>query len=125
MLKMYHVTTEGDCEGRSTTDLGIWEGDIADIAFHLADKSYYSLNFSPISVKKPTKITSEKVDISSFELRDTIISKEILGTGNFKIKKGDRYNSYTLYLNEEELKNIKKQELLKQKEDIELKLKEL
>lgn len=28
----WHVTTEGDCEGRSITDLGVFEGNIDTIA---------------------------------------------------------------------------------------------
>lgn len=37
----WHVTTEGDCEGRSTTDLGVFEGNIDTIALALADRCYY------------------------------------------------------------------------------------
>lgn len=42
---LWKVTTEGDCEGRSTKDLGIHEGYFDEIAFALADKAYYSLHF--------------------------------------------------------------------------------
>lgn len=41
----WHVTTEGDCEGRTTTDLGVHVGYIDDIAFALGSKAYYTLNF--------------------------------------------------------------------------------
>ena len=44
----WRVTTEGDCEGHSQKDLGNFFGHAAEIAFHLADKSFYSLQFSPI-----------------------------------------------------------------------------
>lgn len=37
----WHVTTEGDCEGRSITDLGVFEGNIDTIALALADRCYY------------------------------------------------------------------------------------
>jgi hypothetical protein len=40
------VTTEGDCEGRSTRNLGIYNGVVEEIALHLADKVEYQLNFS-------------------------------------------------------------------------------
>lgn len=43
----WHVTTEGDCEGRTTRDLGYHEGHIADIALNLAGSAYYSLSFRP------------------------------------------------------------------------------
>lgn len=44
----WKVNTEGDCEGRSVKNLGTFRGHIDEIAFHLADKCYYSLRFSPI-----------------------------------------------------------------------------
>lgn len=47
---IWHVTTEGDCEGRSTRDLGIHEGYIDEIALALADKCYYSLCFVAINI---------------------------------------------------------------------------
>lgn len=37
----WYVTTEGDCEGRSITDLGVFEGNIDTIALALADRCYY------------------------------------------------------------------------------------
>ena len=47
---IWHVTTEGDCEGCSTRDLGIHEGYIDEIALALADKCYYSLCFVAINI---------------------------------------------------------------------------
>lgn len=44
----WKVTTEGDCEGRTTTQLGEYYGHVAEIAFHLADKCYYKLTFDAI-----------------------------------------------------------------------------
>jgi hypothetical protein len=43
----WKVTTEGDCEGRTTTDLGCFYGHVAEIAFSLADRCLYSLRFTP------------------------------------------------------------------------------
>ena len=42
------MTTEGDCEGRSTDNLGFFKGHVADIAAHLRKKTFYSLNFHPV-----------------------------------------------------------------------------
>lgn len=42
---IWHVTTEGDCEGRSTRDLGIHEGYIDEIALALADKCCSIMRF--------------------------------------------------------------------------------
>lgn len=46
---LWKVTTQGDCEGRSTRDLGIHEGNIDEIAFALADECFYSLNFRAVN----------------------------------------------------------------------------
>jgi hypothetical protein len=43
----WQVTTEGDCEGRTVKNLGVYKGHVADIAAMLADKTCYSLRFSP------------------------------------------------------------------------------
>ena len=63
----WKVTTEGDCEGRSTRDLGTFRGHIDEIAFHLANRCYYSLRFKPIEEKEiiPEFLPNgEEVDIS-------------------------------------------------------------
>ena len=44
----WHVTTAGDCEGKSTRDLGTWYGHFADVAFHLADKQFYDLTMKKV-----------------------------------------------------------------------------
>lgn len=49
----WEVTTEGDCEGRTTKNLGTYEGNLSDIAFALADQCYYSLHFTPARILKP------------------------------------------------------------------------
>lgn len=45
---VWEVTTEGDCEGRSTKRLGRHEGNIFDIAKSLGSQSFYSLNFKRV-----------------------------------------------------------------------------
>lgn len=42
----WKVTTEGDCEGRTVTQLGYWDGYVDEIALHLAEKAYYGLKFT-------------------------------------------------------------------------------
>lgn len=54
----WHVTTEGDIEGKSIRDLGTFTGYVDEIALHLADKCLYSLTFEkvqPISEYIPKK----------------------------------------------------------------------
>ena len=61
----WKVSTEGDCEGRSTRDLGVHYGYLDDIAFSLADQSYYALKFSLVNphIQKPIKRTKVMVSL--------------------------------------------------------------
>lgn len=62
---VWHVTTEGDCEGRSTRDLGIYEGYIDEIALALADKCYYSLYFVAVNIHSLNMTPTRKtVDVT-------------------------------------------------------------
>ena len=56
----WHVTTENDVEGRSTKDLGIHEGHVADIAAALRKHNFYSLKFEPAVRVPSTKLDTEK-----------------------------------------------------------------
>jgi hypothetical protein len=61
---VWSVSTEGDCEGRTTRDLGIYYGHVAEISFYLRNKREYSLRFSPsktniIDAKDVKKLLSE------------------------------------------------------------------
>jgi hypothetical protein len=62
----WKVTTEGDCEGRSTRDLGTHTGYLDEIAFALAKDVYYSLRFvavNPLALAKANP-TGTKVQVS-------------------------------------------------------------
>jgi hypothetical protein len=66
----WHVTTEGDCEGRTTTNLGVHTGFIDEIAFRLGRKACYSLKFKHVSDEekpepKPVNAVSVQLDIDS------------------------------------------------------------
>lgn len=63
---LWRVTTEGDCEGRSTRTLGIFRGNWYEIALHLADRCCYSLNFEKLDETKfilPKTFTKDEVDV--------------------------------------------------------------
>ena len=51
----WKVDTEGDCEGRSTRQLGEHFGHVAEIALHLADQAGYTIQFHPILNRAPCK----------------------------------------------------------------------
>ncbi len=57
-IGIWHFTTEGDCEGRSTKDLGIHEGHVGEIALKLASLAFYSINAKPIA-KEPDKVPKQ------------------------------------------------------------------
>lgn len=62
---IWSVTTEGDCEGRTTKQLGTYEGHIDEIAKALSGKCYYSLRFT-VAKELPIEEIPEhgKVNIS-------------------------------------------------------------
>ena len=105
----WKVTTEGDVEGRSTTNLGTHEGHIADIARELADKAYYSLYFTPgepdagktktqtkpISVPVHLDIKSGTWDLDQSD-RVAYFQKMMKGCRNVKVSKANYYACVTL-----------------------------
>lgn len=58
------VTTEGDCEGRSITNLGTFTGYVDEIALYLANKSYYSLRFKAVKNVNEFPPSATKVNVS-------------------------------------------------------------
>ncbi len=47
----WSVTTEGDCEGRTTANLGVHEGYLDEVALRLAPKCYYALSMHWVDPK--------------------------------------------------------------------------
>ena len=82
---IWNVTTEGDCEGRTMKNLGVWEGYVDEIAFELADKCFYKLYFKPTQINKPNQIKRKDVCISIDGLcsLDTKREEEIRIVKNF------------------------------------------
>jgi hypothetical protein len=66
---LWQVTTEGDVEGKSTTQLGTHKGHVDEIALYLADLCYYSLKFKlvkPVDNYQPSrKEVNVQFDIES------------------------------------------------------------
>jgi len=72
----FKVTTEGDCEGRSTRELGVYTGYVDEIAFALADRCCYSLRFTPVepdeldmTPKKDTVKISFDINSGAWDLK--------------------------------------------------------
>ncbi len=106
----WKVTTEGDVEGRSTTDLGVHTGHIDEIAQSLGARCFYSLRFSPFSPtpapaepedKKPVRQVSILLDIASEtwdmsrEERAQVLA-EIFKTRPISVLQGQYYASVVL-----------------------------
>lgn len=120
----WKVTTEGDCEGRSVRDLGTHFGYIDDIAFALADKSYYSLCFKeiePFDHKVPTgtkvnvtlDIDSKTWDMKMVERK--AFMEKLLGDRDTAVENGEAYASVTLVMGKNELqRKARQEEMLKQ-----------
>ena len=95
---LWKVTTEGDCEGKTTRNLGIYEGNISDIAFYLKDKCEYSLRFSPA---KATKIDSD--DVTHYGCVN--ISLDI-DSGTWNMSPEDRVNYFKILLYTENREHV-------------------
>ena len=97
----WSVTTEGDCEGKSVSRLGSYEGYIDEIALHLAEKCYYTLNFKPIeNIRGEFKPTKTDVSIS-LDLKDYSVDeiKKIFSSRPVKVERGCYYKSYIITSN--------------------------
>jgi len=78
----WKVTTEGDCEGRTVKDLGIYQGYVDEIALSLGDKAYYKLMFEVAN--DPT--TTRKAVVSEVNVSFGIDS------GTWDMSKHERIN---------------------------------
>ena len=78
-IGLWRVTTEGDCEGKTVHDLGIYEGHIVDIARHLSEEVFYDLHFTPAQkaseIKRPKPQASVSISLGiesgSWDLHNT------------------------------------------------------
>ena len=95
---LWKVTTEGDCEGKTTRNLGIYEGNISDIAFYLKNKCEYSLRFSPA---KATKIDSD--DVTHYGCVNVSLD---IDSGTWDMSPKDRVNYFEVLLYTENREHI-------------------
>ena len=120
---LWEVTTEGDCEGKSTRKLGVYEGFIDDIAFALVGSCCYSLRFKPFSFndlpipQNPKQKVSVMLDIDSGTWNmDNSERKqffaELLKGRKVSVSDGQYYASVTLSRNDEYIQNAKRQAAL-------------
>lgn len=120
----WKVTTEGDCEGRSTRDLGTHFGFIDDIAFALADRCYYSLCFKlvepfDLNVPKANKVNiTLDIDSGTWDMsaktRQAFVEK-LLDGRDTAVEEGQYYASVQLVMGKSELqRKAREEEMLRQ-----------
>jgi hypothetical protein len=85
----WHVTTEGDCEGRSVRNLGVHEGFIDDIAAYLAPSCEYTLQFKGTSTKR--------IDVPENKPKSVSVSFYI-DSGTWDMSPKDRRDAFALVL---------------------------
>lgn len=128
---MWNVSTEGDVEGRSLVNLGTYEGHIDEIALHLANKAYYSLKFSAVSIPKtlpPTGVEANvNLDIASntwdMDWKKLLyVMKNLFEDRPVTIEPGQYYASFKIVSNDKELIQMDK---IKDKKPSELSSEEL
>lgn len=130
---MWKVTTEGDCEGRSTRELGVYKGYIDDIAFALADHCCYSLKFTAFELEKIPSLDKkiDKVNVcfdiesGTWNMTTPEMKKffETIFTGrDVCVGDGNAYASVMLYRNSKMAEDEKREAALKKLTDEEKQL---
>lgn len=99
------VTTEGDCEGKTVKNLGVHKGYVDEIAFHFADKAFYSLQFKKTAPVGEYKIKSKEVSVS-FDIDSETwgmepserakVMKEVFKDRPVHIRPGNHYASFII-----------------------------
>jgi len=107
----WKVTTEGDCEGRSTRQLGTHYGHIAEIAFSIEEGFSYSYRFekgaepsgvygSPEDHHKKRQAVRAKANISidtfNYKGGEKTLAKWLDCSGDVVVKPCTFYGAYTL-----------------------------
>ena len=123
----FKVTTEGDCEGKSIRDLGIYTGYIDEIAFALADKCYYTLCFTlveptklDLTPKKDTVKISLNIDSGAWDFNVTDAMnyfKEFFANRDVEVIDTHGYVSCTISTHKETIEEKKEKILQKLSEE--------
>lgn len=120
----WKVTTEGDCEGRSTRQLGIHAGFIDDIALALADQCCYSLTFTKVDpyYLKHMPPKANKVDVTldidsgtwnMDKAQRVAFMEQMLKGRNVRVSEGKSYASVTISTNRKTQEELRQEILAK------------
>ena len=123
----FKVTTEGDCEGKSIRDLGVYTGYIDEIAFALADKCFYTLCFAlvepttlDLTPKKDTVKISLNIDsgVWDFNGADAMdYFKDFFANRDVEVISTHGYGSCTISTHKETIEEKKEKILQKLSEE--------
>lgn len=78
---LWIVTTEGDEEGRTTRQLGSYEGYLDEIAHKLASEAFYTLEFSK---------ANELPELKAEDCPNGVVISLDIGSGTWKMNSRDR-----------------------------------
>lgn len=117
---IWSVSTEGDVEGRTVRNLGVYEGELDEIAFSLADQCYYSLQFKPSNPtpKIPDPKERHPVNVSlsiesgTWDLKGDALAdywRELLKGRDVTVENGQYYASVKLYPGRDAAKEAKRE----------------
>lgn len=95
------VTTEGDCEGRTTRNLGTHWGHVAEIAFQLADKSMYGLCFEPVTDKEEPKAIGKVITET---IRKSVHISIDIKSGTWDMTRENRAKWFQYFLDTDDVK---------------------
>lgn len=120
----WEITTEGDCEGRSVRNLGIFEGYIDEIAFALADKACYVLQFSRVQKNIPLDMTPKRnkvnimlnIDSGTWDMKNEEridYFKNLFKDRDIEVLNGTSYASVIISSEQETLEEKRKKILAK------------
>lgn len=121
VLGTWLVTTEGDCEGKSTKSLGVHYGYLDEIAFALADKCFYDLHFQSVDplelnrIPKKSEVSiSLPIDSGTWDLKGSARVKYFVNffsdRPNVEVKQSNSYAGITIKIKDD--RDIKKQRAL-------------
>lgn len=127
----WHVTTEGDDEGRTTRDLGNWRGPFDRVALGLADKAYYTLTIEPVVIgdANDLPILRKTVHVHDYngkiDIPRLMQGRPVLVRGSnfyqaFEIAAGPAYfDEYTSSIAQQAMKKLTPEELTALRKEIE------
>lgn len=120
--RVWHVTTEADCEGRTIKDFGYFKGNLIEIAKRLSGNQYYSLSFREFKLADyPSFKTVPEVHINVNMLEKSDLTRQLKSEG-YDVVDSNYYKCVKLSIPHDEVKEMKRQAALSKLTDEEREL---